>query len=84
MSDTEPPLTLIERLVIVSLYARLTVSAPHTLPSPAARLVSQNRSVPGRLSSERSCYSDLNICSPTTLSHEEVPVSRSSEGFRAC
>ncbi|SKU65051.1 Uncharacterised protein [Mycobacteroides abscessus subsp. massiliense] len=70
MTETEPPLTPGERLALVSLYAHLTLS--------------QNRSVVGRLSSERSCYSDLNICSPETLSHEEVPVSRSSEGFRAC
>lgn len=70
MTDSEAPLTPVERLTIVSLYTSLTLS--------------QNRSVPGRLVSERACYSDLNICSPETLSHEEVPVSRSSEGFRAC
>lgn len=70
MSETEPPLTPVERLAITALYTNLVMS--------------QNRSVAGRLSSERSCYSDLNICSPETLSHEEVPVSRSSEGFRAC
>lgn len=68
MTETEPPLTPVERLAIAALYAHLTLS--------------QNRSVPGQFGSESACCSDLNICSPETLSHEEVPVSRSSEGFR--
>ncbi|SKO40330.1 Uncharacterised protein [Mycobacteroides abscessus subsp. abscessus] len=68
MSDIEAPLTPDERLLIVGLYATLSLS--------------QNRTSLGRLSSERSCYADHDICSPETLSHEEIPVSRSSEGFR--
>lgn len=82
MSDAEPPLTPDERLLLAGLYAHLAVSPSQSLTSPAARLASQNRSVPGRLGFERSCYADHDICSPETLSHEEIPVSRSSEGFR--
>ncbi len=70
MTETEPALTPEERLLIVGLYATLSQS--------------QNRSVPGRLGSERACYADLNICSPETLSHRVIPISRGSEGFRAC
>lgn len=70
MSDSEPPLTPVERLTIAALYTSLVMS--------------QNRSVPGRLGSETACYADLNICSPETLSHEEIPVSRVREGFRKC
>ncbi len=70
MLEDEAPLTPAERLVIVSLYANLALS--------------QNRPSLGRLSSERSCYADLNICSPETLSHKEIPVSRGSEGFETC
>lgn len=70
MTETEPPLTPVERLAIAALYAHLAVS--------------QNRSFPRRLGSERACCSDLNICSPETLSHRVIPISRGSEGFRAC
>ncbi|SKR19072.1 Uncharacterised protein [Mycobacteroides abscessus subsp. abscessus] len=70
MLEDEPPLTTGERLAIVSLYARLTVS--------------QNRSSSGRLVSETPCYADLNISSPETLSHKEIPVSRLSEGSGTC
>lgn len=70
MSDAEAPLTPDERLAVVSLYASLALS--------------QNRSVVGQLAVERSCYADLDICSPETLSHRGIPVSRSSEAFRAC
>lgn len=68
MSEDEAPLTPVERLVIVSLYASLALS--------------QNRSIAGRLGSERACNADLNICSPEILSHKEIPVNRGSEGFR--
>ncbi|SKP38910.1 Uncharacterised protein [Mycobacteroides abscessus subsp. abscessus] len=70
MSDIEAPLTPDERLVIVSLYAHLTLS--------------QNRSVPGRLGSEMPCYADHDICSPESLSHRVIPANRLSEGFRSC
>lgn len=70
MSDSEAPLTPDERLLLVSLYARLSKS--------------QNRSVPGRLGPERSCYADLNTSSPRTLSHKRIPVSRVAEGFGTC
>lgn len=70
MSDVEPPLTPDERLAITALYTSLVMS--------------QNRSVPGRLSSERACYADHDICSPETLSPRSIPVNRLSEGFRSC
>lgn len=70
MSESEAPLTPGERLVLVSLYARLTVS--------------RNRTVPGRLDSESACYADLNISSPETLSRKEIPVSRLSKGSGTC
>ncbi|SLB99298.1 hypothetical protein [Mycobacteroides abscessus] len=70
MSDAEPPLTPVERLTIVGLYAHLTVS--------------QNRSVPGQLGSERACYADHDIHRPETLSHNRIPVSRASEGLETC
>lgn len=70
MSDTEPPLTPVERLTIAALYTSLVMS--------------QNRSVPGRLGSDRACYADHDICSPESLSHSHFPVSRGSEGFRSC
>lgn len=66
MSESEAPLSPVERLLLVSLYLRLTVS--------------QNRTVPGRLASESACYADLNIRRPETLSHRRIPVSRHSEG----
>ncbi|SLD23197.1 Uncharacterised protein [Mycobacteroides abscessus subsp. massiliense] len=68
MLDSEAPLSASERLALVALYANLAVS--------------QNRSSSGLLVSETPCYADLNICSPETLSHKEIPVSRPSEGFR--
>lgn len=68
MPDVEAPLTPGERLLIVSLYASLTVS--------------QNRTVPGQLGSESACYADLNVCSPETLSHNGIPAIRPSGGFR--
>lgn len=70
MSDIEPPFTAEERLLLAGLYAHLAVS--------------QNRPSLGQLDSERACYADLDIQSPETLSHRGIPVSRSSEGFRAC
>lgn len=66
MTDIEPPLTPDERLLIASVYTRLTVS--------------QNRTVPGQLAVESACYADLNICSPETLSRKEIPDSRVTEG----
>lgn len=70
MTDSEAPLTPGERLLLAALYARLTMS--------------QNRTVPGRLAVESPCYADLNICSPATLSHKEIPVTRLSEGIETC
>ncbi len=70
MTETEAPLTAEERLLLVSLYAHLTVS--------------QNRTVPGQLDSEAPCYADLNIYRPETLSHKGIPVSRLSEGSGTC
>lgn len=70
MSETEPPLTPEERLTIAAVYAHITVSL--------------NRSPSGRLASERSCYPDLNICGPETLSHNEIPVMRVREGLETC
>ncbi|MBN7388531.1 Uncharacterised protein [Mycobacteroides abscessus subsp. abscessus] len=67
MSETEAPLTPIERLVIVGLYATLTLS--------------QNRSVTGQFAVERSCYADHDIHRPETLSHKGILVYRGSEGF---
>ncbi|SKX74618.1 Uncharacterised protein [Mycobacteroides abscessus subsp. abscessus] len=67
MLEDEAPLTPAERLVIVSLYAHLTLS--------------QNRTPLGRLDSERACYADHDIHHPETLSHKGIPVSRGSEGF---
>lgn len=68
MSDVEPALTPEERLLLVSLYAHLTVS--------------QNRTPLGQLGSESACYADHDICSPESLSHKNIPVNRGSEGFR--
>ncbi|SKU12134.1 Uncharacterised protein [Mycobacteroides abscessus subsp. massiliense] len=65
-SDIEAPLTSIERLVIVSLYASLALS--------------QNRTPLGRLGFERSCYADHDIHGLETLSHRVIPISRGSEG----
>lgn len=69
-AETEPPLTPSERLTIVALYAHLVQP--------------QNRTVPGRLAVESACYADLNISSPETLSHKNIPVSRLSEGSGTC
>lgn len=70
MSDSEAPLTPGERLLLAGLYARLALS--------------QNRTVPGRLSSERSCYSDHGIHGPETLSHKEIPATWAREGIETC
>ncbi|MBE5506431.1 hypothetical protein E3G54_003749 [Mycobacteroides abscessus] len=70
MSDAEAPLTPVERLTITALYTNLVMS--------------QNRTVPGRLAVESPCYADLNICSPETLSHEEIPDSRLTRGIETC
>lgn len=70
MSDAEAPLTPDERLTIAALYARLVMS--------------QNRTPLGQLGSESVCYSDHDIHHPETLSHRVIPISRGSEGFRAC
>lgn len=70
MPDVEPPLTSIERLAIAALYANLVIS--------------QNRTVAGRLGSESACYADLNIHCPRTLSHKTIPVSRAREGSETC
>ncbi|MBE5451199.1 Uncharacterised protein [Mycobacteroides abscessus subsp. abscessus] len=70
MTDIEPPLSPVERLALVSLYARLTVS--------------QNRPSSGLLVSESACYADLNISSPETMSHKRIPVTRLSEGSGTC
>lgn len=68
--DAEAPLTPVERLVIARLYLSLSQS--------------QNRPLAGRLAAERPCYADLNRCSPETLSHNGIPVSRFSEGSETC
>lgn len=70
MPDIEPPLSPMERLTIAALYARLSQS--------------QNRPSSGLLAVETPCYADLNICSPETLSHKRIPVSRHSEGSGTC
>lgn len=70
MTDIEPPLTTGERLALVSLYTRLVQS--------------QNRTVPGQLDPESACCADLNRCSPETLSHKVIPVTRPREGFKTC
>lgn len=70
MTETEPPLTHEERLLIVGLYVALSQS--------------QNRTPLGRLGSERPCYADLNRCGPETLSRKRIPVSRLSEGLETC
>ena len=70
MSESEAPLTPGERLLLVSMYASLTVS--------------QNRSSSGRLAVESPCYADLNICVPETLSHKKIPAIRLSEGIETC
>lgn len=70
MSEAEPPLTPVERLTIAALYTNLVMS--------------QNRSPLGRLAAERSCYADHDIHRPETLSHNDFPINRGSEGFRAC
>lgn len=70
MPDVEAPLTPGERLLIVSLYASLTVS--------------QNRKLTRGPVSERPCYADLNRCGPETLSRKRIPVSRLSEGLETC
>lgn len=66
MPETEAPLSPVERLALVSLYAHLVQS--------------QNRTVPGLLGSESPCYADLNRCSPETLSHKRIPEYRVAEG----
>ncbi|SIJ34951.1 Uncharacterised protein [Mycobacteroides abscessus subsp. abscessus] len=68
MFDAESPLSPVERLLVVSLYVCLSQS--------------QNRSVAGRLDSERSCYADLNIYRPETLSDKRIPAIRLVDGFR--
>lgn len=70
MPDTEAPLTPVERLMLASLYARLTVS--------------QNRTLTRGPVSESACYADLNIRGPETLSHKEIPAIRLSEGSGTC
>ena len=70
MPDAESPLSPVERLALVSLYAHLVQS--------------QNRTVAGRLGSESACYADLNIHCPRTLSHKTIPVSRAREGSETC
>ncbi len=70
MTETEAPLTAEERLLLVSLYAHLTVS--------------QNRTVPGQLDSEAPCYADLNIRRPETLSHKRIPAIRLTRGIETC
>ncbi len=70
MTDIEPPLTPDERLLIASVYTRLVQS--------------QNRTVPGRLDSETPCCADLNISSPETLSHKEIPAIRLTRGIETC
>ncbi|SHX53777.1 Uncharacterised protein [Mycobacteroides abscessus subsp. massiliense] len=70
MTETEAPLTPGERLLIVALYASLTVP--------------QNRPSLGRLASERACYADHDIRGPETLSRKIIPATRASEGFRTC
>lgn len=70
MSETEAPLSPIERLALVSLYASLSRS--------------QNRPSSGQLVSETPCYADLNICSPETLSHKGIPEYRLVEGIETC
>lgn len=68
MPEDEAPLTPVERLMLSSLYLRLTVP--------------QNRSSSGQLAVETPCYADLNICSPATLSRKKIPAIRPTEGFR--
>lgn len=70
LSDIEAPLTPDERLLIAALYASLALS--------------QNRPSLGRLGSERTYYADHDIYSPESLSHNDFPVNRGSEGFRTC
>ncbi len=70
MSESEAPLTPGERLALVSLYTRLVQS--------------QNRPSSGLLDYETPCYADLNRCSPETLSHKMIPVSRLTRGIETC
>jgi len=70
MPDAESPLSPVERLALVSLYAHLVQS--------------QNRTVPGQLDPESACYADLNIRRPETLSHKEIPAIRVTRGIETC
>lgn len=70
MSESEAPLSPVERLLLASLYTRLTMS--------------QNRTVPGQLAVETPCCADLNIRRPETLSHNGIPITRPREGFKTC
>lgn len=70
MSESEAPLSGEERLLVAALYARLSLS--------------QNRTVPGRLAVEAPCCADLNRCSPETWSHNEIPVTKLSDGSGTC
>lgn len=70
MSDSEAPLTPVERLAIVGLYVTLSQS--------------QNRPSLGRQAIERPCYADLNIRGPETLSRKRIPDTRVAEGIETC
>lgn len=70
MPDAESPLSPVERLLLVSLYTRLTVS--------------RNRTVPGLLAVESPCCADLNISSPRILSHKGIPAIRLTRGIETC
>ncbi|AMT69064.1 hypothetical protein BKG80_10960 [Mycobacteroides chelonae] len=70
MTETEPPLTHEERLLIVGLYVALSQS--------------QNRTPLGRLGSERSCYADHDIHGLKSLSHKRIPESQMIEGLETC
>lgn len=70
MLEDEAPLTPGERLVLTALYTHLVQS--------------QNRSSSGQLDSETPCYADLNRCSPETWSHNEIPVTKLSDGSGTC
>lgn len=70
MLDSEAPLSPAERLLVVSLYARLSQS--------------RNRTVPGQLVSETPCHADHDIHRPETLSHKEIPATWAREGIETC
>ncbi|CPS24701.1 hypothetical protein PP568_09800 [Mycobacteroides abscessus] len=70
MTETEPPLTHEERLLIVGLYVALSQS--------------QNRPSLGRLAAERSCYADHDIHGLKSLSHKRIPESQMIEGLETC